>query len=132
MRFRVFGSRAKGTHRPNSDIDVLVECEPSERDQIDSVLKFFSIEQGGPLDLFCLGSADNEVDLIAYYSVSVASRVAGVGGEEDLDDLLRDAYEVSLQDLLALCETVDPIWQEGTSLDRAADKARSRSLSPRS
>lgn len=95
LRLRVFGSRASGEHRENSDIDVLVEGPDAEIERVKQALHYYSTEQGGPLDLFVLGAVDNTVDLVAAYSSKDAPRTVGVGDEEDLDEVLSSAFDVT-------------------------------------
>lgn len=124
VRLRIFGSRASGDNRPNSDIDVLVEGPEAEVQSIKESLHYYSIEQGGPLDLFVLGSVDNEIDLVAAYASPVDPRTVCVGDQDDLDEVLSNAYDVKLQDLIDLCVEIDKLWNEGTSVDRVADKVK--------
>lgn len=124
LRLRVFGSRASGENRENSDIDVLIEGPVGDIELAKKALREYSIEEGGPLDLFVIGSVDNPVDLIAAYAPKDAPRTVGVGGAEDLDDVLSSAYDITLESLLKLCEKVDEAWNETTSADKIRAKRR--------
>lgn len=124
LRLRVFGSRASGENRENSDIDVLVEGPVADIERVKKTLHFYSTEQGGPLDLFVLGSVDNTVDLVAAYAPKDAPRTVGVGDEEDLDEVLSSAFDVTLESLLSLCKEVDVVWNQSTSSDKIRAKQR--------
>lgn len=54
QRIGLFGSYAKGTQRPDSDIDIFVEMEPSFR-QVMSVLLFLEENFGRSVDLLRRG-----------------------------------------------------------------------------
>ena len=54
QRIGLFGSFAKGTQRPDSDIDLLVEMEPSFM-KLMSVLLFLEERLGRPVDLLRKG-----------------------------------------------------------------------------
>lgn len=123
-RLQLFGSRAAGTHREASDIDVLVEGSEAQISQLEEELNWFSTEQGGPLDLFRLGSVDNEIDLVAAYSDPSNPRVVLVGDQEDLEDMMSCARPITLADLKSLCEQVDPLWNELSQADRVSAKGR--------
>lgn len=122
MTLRIFGSRAKGSHRPDSDIDVLIEGQNSDIERVKVALEEWSIEQGGPIDLFIVGSVDNEIDLVAAYSVN-DSRVVGVGDSEDFEDLMAGAQTVDLAFIVDLCKAVDPVWGQTTQHDKVQRKA---------
>jgi hypothetical protein len=124
LRLRVFGSRASGEHRENSDIDVLVEGPDADIEGVKQALHYYSTEQGGPLDLFVLGSVDNSCDLVAAYAPKDAPRTVGVGDEEDLDEVLSIAFDVTLESLLSLCKEVDVVWNQSTSSDKIRAKPR--------
>lgn len=124
-RLRVFGSRATGANRPNSDIDVLVEGSDEEIERVKAALRYYSIEQGGPLDLFMIGSIDNPIDLVAAYSPKSDPRAVCVGVDSDLEDMFSSSYDVSLDTLLKDCVAIDKVWGEGASTDRERDKAES-------
>lgn len=121
-RLQLFGSRAAGTNREASDIDVLVEGTEEEIQRIKDELNWFSTEQGGPLDLFRVGSVDNEIDLVSVYSDPDDPRVVLVGDQDDLDEIMGGARLLSLVELKALCEQVDPLWSELSQADRIAAK----------
>lgn len=124
LRLRVFGSRASGENRENSDIDVLVEGSDADIEGVKQALHYYSTEQGGPLDLFVLGSVDNSCDLVAAYAPKDAPRTVGVGDEEDLDEVLSSAFDVTLESLLSLCKEVDAVWNQSTSSDKIRAKQR--------
>ena len=124
LRLRVFGSRASGENRENSDIDVLAEGPDADIERVKEVLHYYSTEQGGPLDLFVLGSVGNDVDLVAAYAPKDAPRTVGVGDAEDLDGVLSSAFDVTLESLLHLCKEVDGMWNQSTSLDKIRAKPR--------
>lgn len=46
----LFGSRARGDHRPDSDFDVIAIDAP---DELYDALEPYAVEHGGNLDLFC-------------------------------------------------------------------------------
>ncbi len=121
-RLQLFGSRAAGSNREASDIDVLIEGTEQEINQLKEELHRFSTEQGGPLDLFRISSVDNEIDLVAAYSDPDDLRVVLVGDQEDLDDMMSYARPITLSDLKALCEQVDPLWNEMSQADRSSAK----------
>lgn len=54
QRIGLFGSFAKGTQRPDSDIDILVEMEPSFM-KLMSVLLFLEDRLGRPVDILRKG-----------------------------------------------------------------------------
>lgn len=122
FKLKVFGSRASGTNRLNSDIDVLIEGNEKNIEQAKEALKYYSIEQGGPLDLFVLGSVDNEIDLIAAYSNPKNPRVVGVGSYDDFNDMFSSSFEINLQSLLAQCIEVDEIWGQTSSVEKTNNK----------
>lgn len=124
LRLQLFGSRASGIHREDSDIDVLVEGTEDQIESIKGALSEFSIEQGGPLDLFRTDSVDNEIDLVAVFSPPDDPRVILVGDADDLQDILSRTVPISLVDLLSLCQQVDPLWNMKTSSERAQSKMR--------
>lgn len=130
LRIRVFGSRASGENRKNSDIDVLVEGPGAEIERVKDALRKFSIEQGGPLDLFVLGAVDNEIDLISAYAAEGELRSVAIGDEDDLDEMLSSAFDTTLEALQTLCETVDPIWNQSTSMDRTKEKSAKSRMRP--
>ena len=123
IRLRVFGSRTSGTNRTDSDIDVLLEGSSDEVERIKKLLSYHSVEQGGPLDLFFIGMADNEIDLIAAYSDTSDPRVVGVGDQDDLDEILSGTYDISLNGLLTFCEEVEPAWSARSSSKRDRDES---------
>jgi predicted nucleotidyltransferase len=125
-RLRVFGSRADGSNRQDSDIDVLLEGSELDKTRIKAALLDFSIEMGGPLDLFVLGSVDNEIDLVAAYAPKNDTRIVSVGDADDLDEVLSDARDLTLEDLVRECKAVDGLWNESTSHDRLSNKKRAR------
>lgn len=118
LRIRVFGSRASGENREDSDIDVLIEGATEEVERIKSALHDYSVEQGGPLDLFVLGAVDNEVDLVAAYAPPDQPRTVAVGDTEDLEEMLSSAYDITFEKLKSLCETVDRVWNQTSSADK--------------
>lgn len=124
LRLRVFGSRASGGYRENSDIDVLAEGPEDDIERVKDALHYYSTEQGGPLDLFVIGSVDNALDLVAAYAPKDAPRTVGVGDPEDLDGVLSSAFDITLESLLNLCKEVDGVWNQSTSLDKIRAKQR--------
>ncbi len=127
-RLRIFGRRADGSNREDSDsdIDVLLEGSPSEVKRIQDRLNQYAIEMGGPLDLFVLGSVDNEVDLVAVYASKNDPRIVSVGDANDLDEVLSSARDITLEDLVRECKAVDGLWNESTSHDRLSNKKSAR------
>ena len=128
IRLRVFGSRASSTNRPDSDIDVLLEGRPDEVDRVKQLLTYLSVEEGGPLDLFVIGKADNEIDLIAAYSDTGDPRVVGVGDQDDLDEILSGSYDISPKGLMTFCEEVEPAWSARSSSKRDRDESNGFNL----
>ena len=109
LTLRLFGSRAGNANRPDSDIDVLVEGPPDEIERVKKALHDFSIEQGGPLDLFVIGSVDNEIDLVAAYSTN-DDRSISVGDSHDLDQIMHGSEHVDLDYVIKLCHAIEPLW----------------------
>ncbi len=58
----------------------------------------------------------------AAYSDPDDLRVVLVGDQEDLDDMMSYARPITLSDLKALCEQVDPLWNEMSQADRSSAK----------
>jgi hypothetical protein len=123
-RIRVFGSRADGSHREDSDMDVLLQGDPDKIAGLQEALRPFSIEQGGPLDLFVLGSVDNEVDLVAAFAEDSDPR--SVGGWDDFDELMSGAREIDFEDLIQECRVLDGLWNQSSSRERMDNKKRNR------
>lgn len=124
LRLRVFGSRASGENRENSDIDVLAEGPDADIERVKKALHYYSTEQGGALDLFVLGPVDNAFDLVAAYAPKDAPRTVGVGDAEDLEGVLSSAFDVTLESLLSLCKEVDVAWNQSTASDKIRAKQR--------
>lgn len=55
-RIGLFGSYAKGTQRPDSDIDILVDLDEPTFSKLMSVLLFLETSFGRPVDLIRKGS----------------------------------------------------------------------------
>lgn len=107
----LFGSRARGDCRPDSDVDVFITGayvpHPDENnlavaktefglERLLEVLRPLSIEDGGKLDLFM----DNGQDLLAAYSPGEALAIEGE--ELDWDRLMGEAKAISLDEIKRL------------------------------
>lgn len=116
MRFLIFGSRATGTHKAHADLDVFVEgfdWEGPER-KIVKALKPFSIEEGGPLDIFCLDhiyGAWGDLSAIFDEQQHGYFRTIMLEDEETLRLILANSREVPYEDLVAMCKELDPVWR---------------------
>lgn len=119
--FKIFGSRATGNHRSDSDIDVLMEGSVWSIVYAKEALFCFSVEQGGPLDLFVLGSVDNEIDLVSAYEGD--SRLVALGDEDDLAKAMSSAIVIDFAALVQLCEKVEPGWHETSSREKSKRKS---------
>lgn len=113
IQFCLIGSRARHAHRPGSDIDVVVYGEGPLLQAAEKLLKPFSIENAGPLDLFSEGS---EGDLWAHFSETM--RRIEVDGPEHRDAIFDGAREITLAELLQLCAEVVPAWQQACKPER--------------
>lgn len=96
MKLYLFGSRARGDHRPDSDWDVLIDgvgmAVDHECDEIVHLLAPYTVEHGGKLDLFyymgdCLMSAIDEERRIIL-------------SKWNLQGIQEDAKEIDVNELL--------------------------------
>ena len=116
MRFLIFGSRATGTNKAHADLDVYVEGFDEDGPECERVeaLKPFSIEEGGPLDIFCLDhiyGAWGDLSAIFDEQQHGYFRTILLEDEETLQLILANAREVSYDDLVAMCKEIDPVWR---------------------
>ena len=90
----LFGSRARGDNRPNSDVDILVVGRAAER----HIPRLFmvSLEQGGIADVFVKG----------YDFESPFSDRAIDATEEVAEAIEADAIEITIEGALDLCMAV--------------------------
>lgn len=125
MILRLFGSRASRMHQPSSDIDVAVYLQGSDGSLIKETLFKYSIEQGGPLDLFSLSEIDGDHTLQAFFD---SSRHVVLGGDSELDDWYESCTVIELTDLITMCDHVELTWGCSTSSERSIEKRRRKML----
>lgn len=122
MLIRLFGSRANGCHRPASDIDIAIDDLGDDISEELSVLKRYSIEQGGPLDVFTISSVDDSHALIALFSETTPRRSVVLGDDCDLNEWYDQCRVIEFDELIALCRSVAAAWSQVAQTDRINDK----------
>ena len=113
----LFGSRASGENRPDSDVDVVITDVKLDgdrngpqytEDQVEEIVKQLfphAIENGGKLDLF----TDDGCDFLAVYDMDNDRRImigSAKHGHETVADLERYARGVSVEEIMALLESI--------------------------
>jgi predicted nucleotidyltransferase len=95
----LFGSRARGDHKPNSDIDVFIDSvnlTGVRLRMIVNLLRPYAVEYGGKLDLFELHGDD----LIPPFDVHDCRRV--ILNKWSFKDLQAEAKPITLMELVQL------------------------------
>ncbi len=95
----LFGSRARGDHKPDSDIDVFIDAVNLTRGRmrmITHLLRPYAVEHGGKLDLFELHGDD----MIPVYDKHDCRRV--LLNKHTFKDLQVEAEPVTLVELVQL------------------------------
>ncbi|GAG36388.1 unnamed protein product [marine sediment metagenome] len=109
MKLYLFGSRARGDHRPDSDFDVFAIDAP---DSLYDALEPYAVEHGGNLDLFsfagdCLWAAYDEERRVILDKWRQA-------------DIAKECKEITIEELIG-----DPALRWGKDFPRRRNNARS-------
>lgn len=91
MKLYLFGSRARGDHRPDSDFDVLAIDAP---DSLYGALEPYAVEHGGNLDLFCFAAdclwaaydEERKIILSKFNSAGITNDIKEITLEELVSD----------------------------------------------
>lgn len=99
----LFGSRARGDHKPDSDFDVFIDSVNLTRGRVRMIvhlLRPYAVEHGGKLDLFELVGDD----MLAVYDEYDCRRV--LLNKHTFRDLQVEAEPVTLMELVQLIRGV--------------------------
>ena len=93
----LFGSRARGTHREDSDIDVLVTEEEAKM-----IPRQLLAENGGPIDAFYMPESDGWASAVGSYE----QRMVRVFDEHEV---LIEYKEIDINEVIKLALTLKQI-----------------------